>query len=226
MGEGIAVQSTDGDILIAGYFEGTADFDPTDGIGLRTSAGFTDGFLTRLTQPAALVASMSPTPGHKAGEGLTACACSGPPRGVDAMEGGGGGRRPTRSDRRARGRPSGGPARRRRRRDDHAGPRRGRLGLVRRPVPRRRRAGSGRMDLLSAVSHEVGHLLGRGHAEGGVMAEALAPGVRHVHWDDSVAAGPESGCDRPLAAIPRGPSRTSFASLRGTGRRSRSGARD
>ncbi|MFO0903247.1 MAG: proprotein convertase P-domain-containing protein [Pirellulales bacterium] len=35
-----------------------------------------------------------------------------------------------------------------------------------------------RMDLLTVVMHELGHLLGRGHDEEGLMAETLAAGVR------------------------------------------------
>jgi hypothetical protein len=37
-----------------------------------------------------------------------------------------------------------------------------------------------RMDLLSVLTHEIGHLLGHDHAEGGVMGESLAPGVRSL----------------------------------------------
>ncbi len=36
----------------------------------------------------------------------------------------------------------------------------------------------GRMDLLSALTHEMGHLLGHDHDEGGVMGETLAAGTR------------------------------------------------
>jgi uncharacterized delta-60 repeat protein len=35
-----------------------------------------------------------------------------------------------------------------------------------------------RMDLLTVLEHEVGHLLGKEHEAGGIMAETLGPGVR------------------------------------------------
>jgi hypothetical protein len=34
------------------------------------------------------------------------------------------------------------------------------------------------MDLLTAVTHELGHMLGKGHEPTGLMAETLAPGIR------------------------------------------------
>jgi len=38
----------------------------------------------------------------------------------------------------------------------------------------------GRMDLLTVLEHEVGHLLGRGHEAEGVMQEALGAGLRRT----------------------------------------------
>ena len=48
----------------------------------------------------------------------------------------------------------------------------------------------GRMDLLTVLTHEVGHLLGHDHEAGGVMAETLAPGTRQTPVADGHAAGP------------------------------------
>lgn len=72
-----------------------------------------------------------------------------------------------------------------------------------------RKTVTGRMDLLSALIHEVGHLLGRGHAEGGVMAETMAPGVR----GKLITA--------PLSGIIRGPGRLTIEALPGRGGRHR-----
>lgn len=49
---------------------------------------------------------------------------------------------------------------------------------VGREARRGRATATGRMDLLRALEHEVGHLLGRDHPEGRVMAATLAPGPR------------------------------------------------
>ncbi len=41
----------------------------------------------------------------------------------------------------------------------------------------------GRFDLLTTVMHELGHILGLRHADGGLMGESLSLGTRRV-WDD------------------------------------------
>lgn len=61
----------------------------------------------------------------------------------------------------------------------------------------------GRMDLLSVLSHELGHLLGHDHAEDGVMAETLAPGVRTLDVSPAALAAstPQVGGSWFLAPI-------------------------
>ena len=44
-------------------------------------------------------------------------------------------------------------------------------------------AAYGRIDLLSVVMHEFGHLLGHNHDEGGVMSDTLETGLRHADLD-------------------------------------------
>jgi hypothetical protein len=46
----------------------------------------------------------------------------------------------------------------------------------------------GRIDLLTAVMHEMGHVLGRGHEGGGVMADILAAGTRATLAGTSLTA--------------------------------------
>ncbi|HEY7759786.1 MAG TPA: hypothetical protein VIA64_10275 [Burkholderiales bacterium] len=60
---------------------------------------------------------------------------------------------------------------------DDAEFRRGAAGSL---VARAHSTAHGRMDLLSAVMHELGHVLGHEHEESGVMADLLAPGLRSV----------------------------------------------
>jgi hypothetical protein len=44
-----------------------------------------------------------------------------------------------------------------------------------------------RVDLLTVILHELGHVVGYEHDDNGVMAATLPPGVRRV-WDDSFGA--------------------------------------
>jgi hypothetical protein len=64
-------------------------------------------------------------------------------------------------------------------------------------------AAQGRMDLLSAVMHELGHVLGREHEHDGVMSDVLAPGVRDVELDvlPATNAGPAPGGYAALASL-------------------------
>jgi len=70
-------------------------------------------------------------------------------------------------------------------------------GAVLRAVPGS--VAAGRMDLLSVLSHEMGHAIGLGHSEGGVMDESLAAGTRATPDAWYRAAATPS---QPIAAAP------------------------
>lgn len=59
-----------------------------------------------------------------------------------------------------------------------------------------------RIDLPSVLAHELGHLLGRGHAEQGVMALTLGPGVRQRPAAVVPDAGPGPAGTVPRSGIP------------------------
>ena len=52
---------------------------------------------------------------------------------------------------------------------------------------------AGRMDLLTAVMHELGHVLGFEHGDSTIMAASLTTGVRSVDLNDDGAEGPLNG---------------------------------
>ena len=54
---------------------------------------------------------------------------------------------------------------------------------------------AGRIDLLSALAHELGHAAGYGHSDAGVMADRLATGTR-------VQPAPNNAAPPPFAGIP------------------------
>src|SRR4029079_12575430 len=60
---------------------------------------------------------------------------------------------------------------------------------------RRNQGEKDRMDLLTVLTHEVGHLLGYDHAAGGVMEETLDAGLRRT-----IGPTTTSATDRPGGA--------------------------
>jgi hypothetical protein len=59
----------------------------------------------------------------------------------------------------------------------------------------------GRMDLLTVVMHELGHVLGRDHEEGGVMRSSLEAGVRAVPQANLPASTPAGIADGQAHAV-------------------------
>jgi hypothetical protein len=65
-------------------------------------------------------------------------------------------------------------------------------------------AAFGRMDLLTIVTHELGHLIGFDHDDAGriaVMTEAVDPGVRYLLASGGISAGTDIGQARPQPAV-------------------------
>ncbi|HZM80393.1 MAG TPA: FG-GAP-like repeat-containing protein, partial [Candidatus Limnocylindrales bacterium] len=65
---------------------------------------------------------------------------------------------------------------------------------------------SARMDLLTAVRHEIGHAVGREHVDGGLMGETLSPGV--AHSVPSAPSDPAPSAPAPTNPAPSAPAPT------------------